>query len=86
MTPDLSVICSDAMTRWILQGLTKVMYVKFVANYWPDGSIDDPLQLSGCLYQLLAFTIPDAHPPLHSCPQTHDSSAGATLYGVSLSL
>lgn len=55
VTPDLSVIHSDAMTRRIQRGLTKVMYVKFVANYWHDGSIDDPLQLSGCLYQSLSY-------------------------------
>lgn len=66
MTPDLSVIHSDAMTRQIQRGLTKVMYVKFVANYWHDGSIDDPLQLSGCLYQSLSYAFPAAqpHPPL----------------------
>lgn len=55
VTPDLSVIHSDAVTRQIQLGLTKVMYVKFVANYWHDGSIDDPFQLSGCLYQSLSY-------------------------------
>lgn len=55
MTPDLSVIHSDTVTRQIQRGLTKVMYVKFVANYWHDGSIDDPFQLSGCLYQSLSY-------------------------------
>ena len=66
VTPVLSVIHSDAMTRQIQRGLTKVMYVKFVANYWHDGSIDDPLQLSGCLYQSLSYAFPAAqpHPPL----------------------
>jgi len=55
VTPNLSVILSDAVTRQIQRGLTKVMYVKFVANYWCDGSIDDPLQLSGCLYQSFSY-------------------------------
>lgn len=65
MTPDLSVIHSDAVTREIQRGLTKVMYVKFVANYWHDGSIDDPFQLSECLYQSLsyAFSCCSAPPP-----------------------
>lgn len=69
VTPDLSVIHSDAVTRQIQRGLTKVMYVKFVANYWHDGSIDDPLQLSGCLYQSLSYTFSCCSAPSPSdCP------------------
>lgn len=67
VTPGLSVIHSDAVTRQIQRGLTKVMYVKFVANYWHDGSIDDPLQLSGCLYQSLSYAL--------SCCSTPSPSA-----------